>query len=41
METQEIQIQNLEVRLRRLEQLHIWASVAIFVGVAYYVINKK
>lgn len=39
MEEQEIQ--NLEVRLRRLEQLHIWASVAIVAGIAFYILKNK
>jgi len=34
-------IQNLEVRLRRLEQLHIWAGGIIVLGIAYYFIKKK
>jgi hypothetical protein len=35
------QRQNIELRLRRLEQLHIWASALVVVGVAYYFITKK
>lgn len=37
----EQQIQNIEVRLRKLEQLHIWASALVVVGVAYYFLTKK
>jgi hypothetical protein len=36
------QIQNLEVRVRRLEQLHIWGISAVFlVGIAYLVTKTK
>ena len=34
--------QNLEIRLRRLEQLHLWGMTAIIIGaVAYIVVKHK
>lgn len=33
---------DLEIRVRRLEQLHIWGSVAIvLLGMGYFVMHKK
>lgn len=34
------QLQNLEVRVRRLEQLHIWGISIIALGVIYFAIKK-
>jgi len=36
------QIENLEIRVRRLEQLHLWGISAIFIiGVGYFLVKKK
>jgi hypothetical protein len=38
---EEQQIQDLDVRLRRLEQLHVWAGIAIVTGIAFYILKNK
>lgn len=38
---EEQQIQDLEIRLRRLEQLHVWAGIAIVIGVSFYILKNK
>lgn len=35
------QLNNLEIRVRRLEQLHIWGISIIAFGLIYYVIKNK
>lgn len=35
------QIENIDKRLKKLEQLHVWASALVVIGVAYYFITKK
>lgn len=35
------QIQNIEIRLRNLEQLHVWAGAIILIGVVYYFVKKS
>lgn len=35
------EIQNIEVRLRRLEQLHIWGITIIAVGAVYLLLKNK
>lgn len=37
----EEQLQNLEVRVRRLEQLHIWGVSIVVVGLVIYLIKNK
>ncbi len=38
---QENEIQNIEVRVRRLEQLHIWGVSLIAIGLIFYVVKNK
>ncbi len=38
---QENEIQNIEVRVRRLEQLHIWGISLIAIGLIFYVVKNK
>lgn len=38
---EEQQIQNIEIRLRKLEQMHIWAGAFIVVAAVLYWTNKK
>ena len=33
--------QNLEVRVRRLEQLHIWGVSIIAIGIIVYLVKKN
>lgn len=35
------QLDNLEVRVRRLEQLHIWGVSIIAIGLIYYIVKNK
>ncbi len=37
----EEQLNNLEIRVRRLEQLHIWGVSILAFGLIYYIIKNK
>jgi hypothetical protein len=37
----EEQLKNLEIRVRRLEQLHIWGVGILAFGLIYYIIKNK
>lgn len=35
------QLSNLEIRVRRLEQLHIWGVTLVAVGLVFYILKNK
>lgn len=37
----EQEIQNIEIRVRRLEQLHIWGISIIAIGALYLILKRK